>query len=213
MKIVVVGCGGHAKVVVDAALSAGIAAADLLGFVDDDPRRIGTEVMGMRVLSTLESLAQPGAVSLVMGIGDNAARRGQFERARALGYQVLTVIHPSAVVGRGCTFGPGTVVMANVVVNADTRIADNVILNTACSVDHDCRVESHVHVAPGARVAGGVTIGAGTLLGIGAVVIPGMSIGAGTIVGAGAVVTRDLAANCVAVGSPARVIKRRKETI
>ena len=210
MKVVILGAGGHAKVVCDALLSSGVPESDVLGFADDNPACIGTTVMGFPVLGSLDALKIPRTVRVVMGVGDNAARRRLFERARALGYDCHTVVHPRAVIGRGSQLGAGVVVMANVVVNTDTRIEDDVILNTACSVDHDCRVGAHSHIAPGARVAGSVTVGEESMVGIGAAVLPGLWLGAGCLVGAGSVVTRAVESGCVVVGAPARVIKQQK---
>lgn len=211
MKIIILGAGGHAKVVWDVVLSSALPECELIGFADDNPSRTGATVMGLPVFGSLDTLALPRDVRVVMGIGDNAARRRQFEQATSLGYGCLTVVHSRAVIGRGCTIGAGVVVMANVVVNSDARIEDNVILNTACSVDHDCRIGAHSHIAPGVSMAGGVTVGEDTLVGIGAAVVPGVSIGAGSIIGAGSVVTHDVESGCVVVGVPARVIKRQKE--
>ncbi len=209
MRVVIVGAGGHAKVVCDALLASGAAETDIVGFADDNPELAGRMVLGFPVLTGIDSLGLAGSVSLAMGVGDNAARRHLFDSARVLGYTVMTVVHPQAVIGRGCRVGSGTVVLANVVVNADTTVGDNVILNTACSVDHDCFVGAHCHLAPGATVAGGVRIGEETLLGIGSTVMPGLSIGAGCVVGAGAVRLTHLKAGCVAVVFPARFIKQR----
>jgi acetyltransferase EpsM len=210
MKIAILGAGGHGKVVCDAMLSMGIPAADLIGFVDDNPQMVGRTVMGLPVLPSLEGLKLDRSVRVALGIGDNAARRRQFDQAISLGYEPFTVVHPRAVVGAGCTLGRGVVVFANAVINPDSYIGDNVILNTACSVDHDCRIGAHTHIAPGVRLGGGVTIGEETLMGIGSVVLPYMAVGSRTIVGGGTVVVASIESDCVAVGAPARIIKRRK---
>jgi len=204
-KLVIVGAGGHAKVVVDILVSSG-RGTDVLGFVDDDAAIHGQRRAGLPVLGALETLRESD-VALVMGIGHNGARRRVFERARSLGYDIVSVVHSTAVIAPRCQLGTGVVVMANVAVNVDSNIGDNVVLNTACSVDHDCVIAAHSHIAPGAHVAGNVSIGAETLVGIGAVVIPGRRIGARCIIGAGAAVVDDVADDSVAVGVPARVVR------
>jgi sugar O-acyltransferase (sialic acid O-acetyltransferase NeuD family) len=213
VKIVIAGAGGHGKVVCDAILSTGVPPADILGFADDDWTLAGGSVMGFPVLRGLEALELDQSVRIALGIGSNEARRRKFDQILALGYDPLTVVHARAVIAAGATLGRGVALFANVVVNSDTHIEDDVVLNTACSVDHDCRIGPHVHIGPGARLAGGVTVGEGTLIGVGAAVVPGVSIGARAIVGAGAVVLESIESDCVAVGVPARVVKRRGEYV
>jgi len=201
--VVIIGASGHGKVVCDALQSSD---ASIMGFADDDHQKWGREWSKLPVLGNIESLKNKDVI-LAMGIGDNTTREKVFLRAKTLGFRFVNVIHPSAVIGRGCRLGEGVVVFANVVINPDTQIGDDVILNTSCSVDHDCVIESHAHIAPGSRLAGNVKVGEGTLIGIGTAVIPGVKIGAHSIVGAGSVVIDDLPDHCVAVGNPARVIK------
>lgn len=207
MRYVVAGAGGHGKVALDVAICSGIARDHIAGFVDDDPALAGTSVAGFPVIGAIDSLTPSSDLRVLMGIGENGARRRVFDRLRARGFAVATAIHPTAVVARGCRLGDGVVVMANVTVNVDTRVGDNAILNTACTIDHDCVIGAHAHIAPGVKLAGGVTVGSETLVGIGAVAIPGISIGAACIVGAGAVVTANLSDGCVAAGVPARVLR------
>jgi sugar O-acyltransferase (sialic acid O-acetyltransferase NeuD family) len=207
VKVVIAGAGGHGKVVCDALLST--SAAEIVGFVDDDLALTGATVMGFPVLASLETLNLDRSIKVAFGIGDNVARRRTFERVLALGYEPFTVVHSRAVIGRGCVIGRGVVAFAHVVVNADSIIGDDVILNTACSVDHDCRVGAHAHVAPGARLGGGVRVGEEALVGIGSAVAPNISIGARSVVGAGGVVIRNVGSGCVAVGVPARIIRRQ----
>src|SRR5437764_9721660 len=100
MKFAVLGAGGHGKVVYDAALASGM--GDIIGFIDDDLARVGTQLMGAPVLGPLEKIGAPNELVLLMGIGDNGGRRRAFEHARHLGYRVSTVIHPTAIIGREC---------------------------------------------------------------------------------------------------------------
>jgi sugar O-acyltransferase (sialic acid O-acetyltransferase NeuD family) len=203
MTIVIAGAGGHGKVVCDALLSQGL---EVQGFIDTDPKKGKSIVMGFPILGDIDVLTDR-ETAIALGIGDNASREKVFHRAKALGFRFVNVIHPSAVIGRGCRLGEGVVIFANVVINPDTQIDDDVILNTACSVDHDCYIGAHAHIAPGARLAGNVKVGEGALIGVGASVIPGIHIGARSVVGAGSVIIRDIPDYCVAVGNPARVIK------
>jgi sugar O-acyltransferase (sialic acid O-acetyltransferase NeuD family) len=200
MRVAVAGAGGHAKVVADALLAAG--QSEFAGFLDDDPASWGSHILGYPVLGPITAWSD----SVVVALGDNGSRKLIFEQLLAAGATLISVVHPSAVLGRGVKLGRGVVALANVVVNAGSSIGDNVILNTACSVDHDNEIASHVHLAPSVHTAGGVRVGEGAFVGIGASVLPNVSIGAWAIVGAGAVVTAAVPDRVTVVGAPAKKI-------
>jgi sugar O-acyltransferase (sialic acid O-acetyltransferase NeuD family) len=206
MRVAIAGAGGHAKVVGDALLAAGD--VKLVSFLDDNPRLHGSELLGYPVGGPIADWRHGAIDAVVVAIGDNLSRKMVFESLVAAGASLLVVIHPRCVLARGTRVGAGTVVFANVCVNVDSVIGENVILNTGCSVDHDCYIASHVHLGPGVRLAGGVRIGEGAFLGIGAVVLPGVVIGAWATVGAGAVVLGDVREGVTVVGVPAKEVKQ-----
>ncbi|MFN8611573.1 MAG: acetyltransferase [Vulcanimicrobiota bacterium] len=197
MKVALIGAGGHGKVVCRVAQRAG---HEVVGFFDDFAQG---SVLGVPVLGPLRA-GEPDWFYFV-SLGDNRRRRAVFEQLLEWKLPLATLIDPSAVLDETVTVGEGTVVMAGVVVNVDTRIGRNCILNTGCSVDHDGVIEDHAHLCPGTHLAGTVRVGEAAMLGTGCSVIPGRRIGAGTVVGAGAAVVRDLPENVVATGVPARV--------
>lgn len=199
--IIVVGAGGHGKVVADIAATAGY---EVLGFVDDAP--IESPLQGLPLLGSigdLTVLAADRPFQLVIGIGDNDTRKKIAEDLSSAGFRFAVVVAPSAVVSRYAVIDRGTVILPGAVVNAGTRVGAHVILNTGCVVDHDCEIQDYAHVSPSASLSGNVTVGQGSHIGTGASVIPGKTIGAWSVVGAGAVVTRDVGSNVVAVGVPA----------
>jgi sugar O-acyltransferase (sialic acid O-acetyltransferase NeuD family) len=199
--LTIVGAGGHAKVVVAAALAAGFAEITL---VDRSEALHGTTLLGVEVTGPAEPvLADPEALA-VLAIGDNAARA---RLAAGAACRFATIVHPSATVHASSVLGPGTVVFAGAVIQPEARLGAHCIVNTGASIDHDCVLGDAVHVAPGTRLGGAVALGAGVFVGIGAVVTPGRSIGAGTVVGAGAAVVRDLPEGITAAGVPARSIQ------
>ncbi len=172
------------------------------GVVDDDATRWGTQVLGVAVSGPSASALDDVNAEAVLAIGHNATRRRLAGLARC---QLVSVIHPSAIIDASVGLGAGSVVFAGAVIQPDTTIGAHAIVNTAASIDHDCRLGEAVHVAPGTRLAGNVTLGDEVFLGIGTVVIPGITIGARTTVGAGAAVVCDLPAGALAFGVPARV--------
>jgi len=199
---VVVGAGGHAKVVISAIEAAGGRIASIL---DDHPARWGMTVLGHPVTGPVARHAIPADAAVILALGSNRDRANLSRRLRV---RYGTVIHPSAVVHPTVSIGEGTVIFAGVVIQADTRVGPHTIVNTSASIDHDGQIGSFTHVAPGAHLAGSVTIGEGTLLGVGCSIIPGITVGEWAVVGAGAVVIEPVPGGATAVGCPARLLKR-----
>jgi sugar O-acyltransferase (sialic acid O-acetyltransferase NeuD family) len=206
-RLVIYGAGGHGRVCLDIARAAGY---EVLGFCD--PAVVpGTSLNGAPVLTEerIADLARAEQdLAFFVAIGDQARKRLLATRFLDRGETLALLVHPSAVVSPSARLGPGTVIMPNVVVNANATVGSFCILNTACSVDHDCVLADGVQLGPGARLAGAVTIGDDAALGTGVNVIPGCRIGARSVVGAGATVVSSLPDDVLAVGVPARVLRR-----
>lgn len=142
-----------------------------------------------------------------MAIGDNAARAEASTHLERNGFHLVSAVHPSATLIRGCEIGGGAVVLSHVHIGADAVLSPGIILSVGVVVGHDCALESWAHLCPGAKLAGNVRIGESTLIGMNASVLPGVTIGPNTVVGANAVVVRDLPAGVTAVGIPAQIQK------
>lgn len=206
--LIVLGAGGHAKVLIDALRLAG---RRILFTVDADPARHGGSVAGVSVRGGDDVVLAhaPETVLLVHGLGSTRQcedRRRLFERMKQRGYRFASVVHPSAVVSPSASLGEGVQVLAGAVVQPGAALEDDVIVNTNASVDHDCQVGRHSHVGPGACLGGGVRVGERTHVGAGATVIQYRTIGAGVLIGAGSVVVRDLPDGTTAYGVPARIV-------
>lgn len=202
--LLIIGAGGHGKVVADAALETG--RWQRIAFLDDAYVN-GGSVLGLPVLGGVSKTRElvGDYPDCLVAIGNNARRRTLLQSAEQAGFALPALIHPRAQVSQWAVVGPGSVVMAGAVVQVDSRLGFGVIVNTAASVDHDCVIGDAVHVCPGVHLGGTVTVGDGVWIGIGATVREGMRIGAGAVIGAGACVIDDIPARAVAVGVPARV--------
>jgi len=210
LPLILIGAGGHARVLLDALELAG---AKILGLLDADASRAERELMGYRVLGDDAVLRQhaPGSVALVNAIGSidsMQARKQVYEKLRRAGHVFESVIHPRATVSRHALAAAGVQVMAGAVVQAGAHVGEDTIINTGASVDHDCIVGAHVHIAPGVTLSGNVRVGDETHVGTGAIVMQGVRIGARCTVGAGAVVLKEVRDGTRVKGLPAREFSR-----
>ncbi len=208
-NLVMIGEGGHARVVLAALKHCGteiqaLCVLDLAGV------RHG---LGVRLMRDADLLAGPAAeyvlVNGVGGVDVPRLRRDVYERFQAAGFVFRQVIDPSAIVASGVQIGRGAQVLTAAVVQPGAQIGENAIINTRSVIEHDCVIEDHVHVATGAILAGGVRVGCMSMIGAGAVVKQGIAIGTGALVAAGAVVIRDVADGERVAGVPARSMRSR----
>lgn len=208
--VILLGAGGHAKVVLD--LLQGNERT-VIGVCDPSLARDRADTWrGVPVLGDDSAIHQytPESVELVNGMG---SLPGSLTRQRLhltfsrQGYRFATLVHPSAVLGTGVTLGQGVQVMAGCVIQADTCIGDNTIINTSVHIDHDGQIGQHVHIAPGAVLSGEVMVEENAHIGPNATLIQGKRIGKGAIVGAGTTVLRDIPAYHQLTGMPPRKLK------
>jgi sugar O-acyltransferase (sialic acid O-acetyltransferase NeuD family) len=214
MNVIIVGAGGQGRVIADAIQCSfrNNGRLTLGGFLDDNLGLQSKESTRPRILGRIADIHGVPHDAVVVGIGDNATRRKLFVDLEAQGENIISIVHPDAVVAEDVLIGKGTVIFAGVVVNAGSCIGSDVILNTGCTVDHNAKIDSHVHICPGVHLAGGVTVGEGAFVGIGGAVIQNRTIGAWAIVGAGAVVIRDVMPRTTVVGVPARILSDHPRT-
>lgn len=207
--MIVIGAGGHAKVVIEAIRAGGL--GELRGLIDPAP--VAQNVLGVPVLGGDEMLpvlkAQDISVAVV-ALGNNAVRQRIGAKLRAMGFALPAIVHPTALISPSARLGEGVVVMARAVVGTETTVGDLAIINTSASIDHDNVIAAAAHVGPGCALAGNVTVGERTLVGVGSAVRPGVTIGDDVVVGAGSAVVSDVPARVTIGGAPARPLVRSK---
>lgn len=204
--LVIVGGGGHAKVLIGILKRLG--AYTLLGYTDLTDNG---EILGIPYLGTDDRLkdirAERDSCAAVIGIGTVRISRLRKERRQlleTLSFLLPPIVAPTAVVSEDVSLGPACVAFDGVIVNPGCHVGAGVILNTHCTVEHDCTIEDEVHVAPGATISGGVRVGSGSMIGVGATVVHSVSICEDCLIGAGATVTHTIVEPGVYVGTPAR---------
>ena len=208
MKVVGLGAGGHAKVIIEILQS--VTDLEIVGLLDPNEKLWGKRVLNVPILGSddlLSSLQSEGIENVFIGVGGNGntrPRKELYEKALAVHFKILSAIHPSAMISPSVRIGHGVNIFAGVVINSQTVVGDNVIVNTGAILEHDCVIMSHSHIAPGARVLGGVKVMSGAHVGASATILPGLEIGEEAVVGAGAVVTCNVKSRDTVVGIPAR---------
>lgn len=197
-KIILVGGGGHASVVVDAIKRLGT--FEIAGIIDPRLNK-GSRVLDIEIIGAddaIPSLFRQGIKNAFIGVGsvgDCAVRKKLYSVLKKIGFRLPAIVHPDAVISENVKIGEGAFIGGGAVVNPGTRIGNNAIINTRSSVDHDCIIGDFVHIAPGAVLSGGVNVGNETHIGTGAHIIHEVLIGQRCIIAAGATVWQDLQDN------------------
>jgi UDP-perosamine 4-acetyltransferase len=206
-SVMIIGAGGHAKVVVSTLIASGIMVSKIY---DDNPDKWGSCILNIEIVGPLSDIDYDSVEQALTAIGNNKTRKGIVNRFPRVRW--TTVVHPSAYVHPTARIGQGTVVFAKAVVQPDTFIGDHCIINTGATIDHDCRIGNYVHISPGVNLAGDVQLHEGVFCGLGSKIINGMTIGKWATIGAGGVVINDLPEASLAVGVPAKVISQIENT-
>lgn len=207
-KIVLLGAGGQAKIVLD--LIDKNKQYDVLAILDDNQLIHNTKLLNQPVVGDLDKIQDysKNEVGFIVCIADNLRRKEIFNKVVKLGYEPLNVIAKTSNISNFAKLGKGIAIADYCNVHPDVTLGDNIIIGPMSSVAHDSLVESHVHLSSGCRLAGNVTIKECADLGTAVSVIPGKTIGENSVLGAGAVVVKDIEPNCLAVGIPAKKIKK-----
>jgi len=195
LSLIIIGGGGHTKVLVDILRSRKMI---ILGITDTNPDL--KKVLGIPVLGKDDVILDhsPDQVHLVNGIGSVSQpflRQKVYEKFKKAGYTFTQVIHPSAIISKEAMLSEGVQVLAGSIVQTGCLIGENSIINNRASVDHDCQIGKHVHIAPGATLSGNVHVGELTHIGTGATVIQGIRIGKQSIIGAGTTIIKNVPDN------------------
>jgi sugar O-acyltransferase (sialic acid O-acetyltransferase NeuD family) len=206
-KLLVVGAGGHGKVVADTAYEEG--RWDKIAFLDDRYPKLNVSLL-WPVLGKLEQaqVFLKEYSDVAVAVGNNRLRVELIDRFSKVGFLLPAIVHPSAFVSRSAVIGAGSVLFAQAAVNAGAKIGIGSIVNTGATIDHDCIVADGVHISPGAHLAGTVKVGKCSWLGIGCSVIQQLSIGENVLVGAGAVIIKNVPNNVTIVGIPGKIVRR-----
>lgn len=205
-KIVLVGGGGHCKVIIDIIRSN--YELDIEGIVDI--RRKEEYVLDIPVIGTdddLKRLYNCGVHNAFVCVGDLKIRERVYNNLKKIGFKLPVLVHESSIISPYTKIKDGTCIMAGAIINPGAVINENCIINSGAVIEHDCTIGRNTHISPNVAIAGGVTIGENCHIGIGSSVIPGIRIGSNVVIGAGAVVIGNIPDDTLAVGVPAKIKK------
>lgn len=195
-KLLIIGAGGHGKVVAECAAKNNY---EEIVFLDDDRKRT---FCGKYTVAGKTDRVQELAGDVIVAIGSPQVRQmiqRDIEQER-----LITLIHPDAVIADDVVIGRGSVIMAGVVVNPGTVLGDGCIVNTASSVDHDCHIGDFVHIAAGSHIAGTVNIGSRSWIGAGSIISNNVDICSDCVTGAGTVVVKNINEPGIYMGIPSK---------
>lgn len=200
--VVLIGGGGHAKVIIDILRYS--PQYNIVGICD----RNSEGVEGVPVIGTdeiLPDLYTQGVNSAFICIGANQKRRWElYQQLKQLGYSLPVLKHPNCIVSKNVQIGEGTCIMPGAIINSGAKLREMVIVNTGSIIEHDCIIGENSHISPRTCLCGGVNVGAHTHIGAGSVVNPAISIGGSVVVGSGSVVIRNVKDEVTVIGVPAK---------
>lgn len=211
-KIVLIGGGGHCKVVIS--ILKKLVNFEIAGIVDN--YKADSFISGIKIIGTdddLKDIYKSGVHNALITVGstkDNAKRYSLFNMAKKIGYKFSVIISPEAIADESVKIGEGTVVMPGSIINIDSSIGKNCIINTGAIIEHDCKIGDHCHIAPGVHISGSVEVEKLSFIGVGATIIQGIKIGKNVTIGAGSVIIKDIPDNVIALGNPAKIVKDKK---
>jgi len=209
-KLILIGGGGHCRVVLDALLQR--KEFEIAGIVDKNIKA-GSTISGIPVIGddrVLYNYFRKGIRYAFISLGSTGKtglRLKLFDLSRRIGFKFPNIVHPTATISGSVKIGMGCYIGAGAIINCGVKVGDNCIINTGAIIEHGCTIGSSVHIAPGVMLGGKVKIGKGSHVGTGSSVLQCLKIGANSIIGIGSVVIKDVEDEVVACGNPCKKIK------
>tara|TARA_S200000501_G_C20678178_1_gene679431 strand:+ start:187 stop:849 length:663 start_codon:yes stop_codon:yes gene_type:complete len=203
-RLLIIGCGGHAKVITEIAIDVGF--SDII-YQDEKTEKnyfLGNDIVKKPIENYYDYF--------FVAIGDNFLRENLTRAFLKINphSKAAILIHPSSIISKSCTIGEGTVVMPLCAINSSSKIGRGVIVNTKSSIDHDNLLKDYSSIAPGVSTGGNVIIGNRTAIAIGTLIKHGIEIGADSVIGSASYLNKNIPNNKVVYGSPAKIIRERK---
>jgi sugar O-acyltransferase (sialic acid O-acetyltransferase NeuD family) len=211
-QIVILGAGGFGREVLDVLIAQNriLKKWEVLGFIDENPAKWGQVLNGYPVLGSFDwfSTVDSNKIKVICAVGDNRTRAKMVEKAKEMNLKFANVIHPTVVSTDFVKLGEGVIICAGCILTNQITIGNHVIINLDVTIGHDTVIEDYCNLNPGVHVNGGNKVCTGAYVGTGAVTIQDVTIGRWSVIGAGAVVIENIPDEVVAVGVPAKPVKK-----
>lgn len=212
-KIVLFGGGAHVSCCIDIIEKTN---EYIIIGITDPFLAVGTEIMGYKIIGKQEEIIELKSKYSIDGgiitIGDNWTRKMVYDEIIKTDpdFEFFSAIHPTVVLGANVTIGKGSVMMAGCIVSPNSIVGDFCFFATGAILEHDCFMDDFSSISVGSLTGGKVKIGKYTAITLGVVLFDRVVIGEHTVIGSGALVTKDIPSNCLAYGTPAKVVRKRK---
>ena len=199
MNIIIIGAGGHSKVIIDIIRELGN--YNIVGIYDDNKTGYFS---GIKIIGKIAEIDNKKNECFIIGIGNDKIRKKIAEEYHQLKW--ATLIHPKTIIAKTATIKEGVVVCAGAIIQTEVDIGKHCIINTNCSIDHESTIGDYCSICPSSTICGQVKVGESSFIGANSTIIQTIEIGKECIIGAGSVVIRNVPNNSKAVGNPARNI-------
>ena len=182
------------------------------GYIEENCQREGELINGKPIydISLLEDLDKDD-LRLVGAIG-TPHRKNLIKKTKKMGCKFETVIHPNVIISKWVEMGEGCIICAGNILTNQIKLGKHVILNLGCTIGHDVNIGDYTTLSPGVRVNGNLSIGKSCFFGAGVITSNNLSVGNNVFIGAGSLISKKIPNNVFALGTPARPIKKLKES-
>ncbi len=198
--IVIIGAGEQGRVILDYLKN--FQKYKVIGFLDDNMKG---NVNGFPVLGKIKNAKFSEEHSYIVALGDNHLRAEIIEKLKKEQIDLISVIHPSAIISKTAGIGKGVIIGVGAIVCNNVRIGNGVIVDTGSIIEHDSNLEDYTNISPGSVLVSGNHIGEYAWIGAHATVNEDVKIGKNCIIGAGSLVLNEVKDNSLVFGVPARL--------
>lgn len=206
-KIVIWGCGGHAREVNHLCEELD---CEVVGFLDERPEMKGRRVDGVQVLGDLHDIfsLRDKIEIICAGVGDPFLKKRFVMKTKMAGFKMAdSLVHPSVYISKRSILGIGSIICEGTILTTNVQIGNFVIINRSSNISHDTIITDYVTIGPGVNIGGDIVIGEGTYIGIGSSIREKINIGAWSVIGGGAFVKNDVPSKTMYAGVPAQLKK------